>query len=107
MRGEGDFPVTLEIVRVRGSGELKVLGGFRTTSSPFTSHCSFVSETDMCIMDAIRSNGGHAIHPTCWQPACVQRSGRVHCRIRMRRHESRHERVQGTPSLLKRAEVTQ
>jgi hypothetical protein len=61
----------------------------------------------MCIMDAIRSNGGHAIHPTCWQPACVQRSGRVHCRIRMRRHESRHERVQGTPSLLKRAEVTQ
>jgi DNA-directed RNA polymerase II subunit RPB2 len=71
MRGEGDFPRTLEIVRVRGSGELKVLGRISNnlnSASTFTLPLFVLfrllgMETDMCIMDAIRSNGGHAIHP--------------------------------------------
>lgn len=70
LTGEGDFPRTLEIVRVRTTGELRVLG---RVSNALNSAATFALplfvlfrllglETDKGIMEAIRRNGGDAIH---------------------------------------------
>lgn len=70
LTGEGDFPRTLEIARVRSSGEMVVMGrvsnnlnSASTFTLPlFTLFRLLGMETDMGIMTAIRRNGGDAIH---------------------------------------------